>query len=273
MKTFLSLLFIAGLTTLAHAAPYIVYTGVAYGSDFGAPGAVKKTTYLYLVTDIAHSSSFALMQVDTTTTKPQTIYTINSRPSASPTTEETNNNFIGGITATNGRSGIGTFSYGSDTVLSNNTFISHAYSTGPLTLRSTTLVPARKALTVNLKLNGAPNGTASFLATPAVTSGANAFAATMSGTYFNYEIGSGGPLANVSTKSTFTLTQNALLTMYANIGGGYTTGTGATLTTTAIQPIPASTAAAYSTWLNVFALQNKFTAPVPGNTEAFGTLQ
>ena len=268
VKIFLSLIFIAGLASLAPAAPYIVYSGEGIGGDFSSSGAAKKATLLYLITDVADTSSFALMQVNAA----GKVYEVIARPSASPTTEETNNNFLGGITTSSSKSGMAVLSYSSDTTDSNNnTFVAHAYATGPLMMRNATLVMARvKPLTVNLKTNGAAIGTYSFsVLTPAITTGGTAFPISLSGVFFNYEIASDGSLANATTQGNFTLKENPVLTSLANIGGAYTVGKNTAAVLPVTIPNGTSPADVYSAWLAAFAQLNGFSLPGSGNSGDF----
>jgi len=257
MKT-LSLFFLAGLTGLAPAAPYIAYSGDGDGSDFSASGNAKTATVLYVLTDLADTSSFAVLQVDPA----GKTYTVNSRPSSSPTAEETNNNFLGGITTSNAKDGMAVLSFSNETTdASGNTFVAHAYATGALTLRDTTLVdPRRKPLVVKLKSNGTAMGTYTFSTlTPAVTTGDVPFAKSLSGVFFNYEIASDGSLAHARTQGTFALTENGLLTELANIGGGYASGKNSAALLPFSIPSGSTAADAYAAWLAAFAQVNGYT--------------
>jgi len=259
LKTFLPLFLLIGLTTVASASPYIVYSGSVTGSSFSPAGTLKSSDSLYVLTDLSDTSNFAILDVDTA----NNVYTVISRPSDTPPAGEAADNFIGGVVASNGKSGQGVISFSTSvTDGSGNTFVSHAYGTGALTLRPTLLVYARYwPDVVTLSSNGVANGTYTFPAAAEISSGNVAFAKSLSGTVSHVEIGSSGALAHVSTDGTFSLTENARLTALANIGGGLTTH-GDTL---AIMPvaIPNGTSAAdaYAAWLSAFAQANGYSLP------------
>ena len=222
MKTVLSIVLFTGLTSLVSADPFIVYTGTSTSSNITAAGTAKSTTAFYLITDLADTSKFAFAQADTSSK----IYTSISIPTASPTADEANNNFFGGITASNGKSGAGVFSFDqTSTDSSNKTYVTHLYATGALTLKSTVLVPARaKALTVSLKNNGLANGTFTFNPSAAVLSGNVTFPMSLTGTFFSYEIAADGTMPSVGSPAAITLKEDPALTLLANIGGPLTVG-------------------------------------------------
>ena len=248
-----------GFGAVASASPYIVYSGSVTGSSFSPAGALKTSDTLYLLTDLSDTSSFAILDVDTA----NHVYTVISRPSGNPPAGEAADNFLGGIVASNGRSGQGVLSFSTSvTDGDGNMFVSHTYATGALTLRPTSLVNARNwPVVITLRSNGVATGTYTFPTAAAVSSGNVAFAKSLSGTVSNVEIGSSGPLAHVSTSGTFSLTEDVKLTSLANIGGSLTYGRN----TLAIMPVTipngVTAADAYAAWLSAFAQANGYVLP------------
>ena len=267
MKKILLTFWLVGFASIASAAPYLVYSGSSTSSSFTSAGVAKSASTIYLATDLADSSSFAIMQVDSATKD----FTVVARPTANPTDTEAPNNFFGGL-VTSAKAGTGVLRFsGSSTDANGNTYVANAFGTGPLVVDSTTLVPARtKPAVVSLEVNGSH---ASFIytSTSAITSGSTTFPKSISGVITSHEIAAGGGLARISESGTFTLTQNAALTSLANIGGGYTSGKN----TAAILPISIpsgiSAADAYAAWLSAFAQVSGYNGPTSSQS-ATGTL-
>ena len=251
VKKFLSIAIFCFFAIGAQAAPYVVYSGQATGTVFGASGSSNTSTTLYLVTDLADTSSFAILQLNPASK----IYTVVSRPSASPTTEEANHNFFGGLAATTGKTGVGVLSYSDESTDSlGNTFVAHGYATGALTLKSTVLVPARSSLLVDLKTKGVVTGTYLFNQhTPVISSGSATFPMSLTGVFSNHVISSGGALTTASQQGTFTLAENPTLTALANIGGAYNVVNNSYAILPLTIPSGTSAADAYTAWLSAFA--------------------
>lgn len=189
------------------------------------------------------------------------LFTVVSRPTDQPATNEADHNFFGGITTSDGKSGTAIFSYvNQSTDSDNNTYVSQTYLTGPLTLKAMTLVPARtKPLTVALKTNGVNSGSYTFNAlSSAITSGGVAFPLSLSGVSSGHAISGAGGLTKFSQQSTLALRENPAITGLANIGGAYVFGknTVAIPSLTVGDPNPADDFAA---WLYGFALANGYT--------------
>ena len=265
MKKLSPLLAWALLSGLASAAPYIVYSGTITGDNLSASGATNANTLVYLVTDVSDTSNFAVLLVNAVTRD----YSVIARPSDSPATDEATNNFLGSVGA--GTSARAVLSYSIETTdSSSNTTIVRAYATGPLTTRTTQLVPARKSLVVNLKTNRVANGTYTFsAATAAVMSGATPFALSFTGSSHGYVIDSTGALTHATTTGALALRENPALTGLANIGGGY-----AVSWTTEIAVMPVAIASgqsesdAFAAWLSAFAQANGFVVPASNNSSS-----
>ena len=265
MKLLFSLLILAALAGSASAAPYIVYSGSVTTNDSSIGNTRHDTQSIYVVTDLADTSSFAVLLADHAD---MTDFQVNSFPSASPTTYESNNNFFGGIVESNGKSGEGVFSLDEQEGSTSQGIysVTRLYATGGLSLKSVNLVPARtKALTVSLKANGVANGTVTFSTlSPAITSGDIPFPMSLSGTVYSYYTSNGTDLQYTTTGTAVTLKEDAQLTAAANIGGGYTFGR----SVVALQPIDPTSAATpqevFAAWLNSFALSIGYYVYNPG---------
>jgi hypothetical protein len=259
MKFISSLIFALLTAGMAQASPYVVYLGSATGSTSSASGSTRTSDAVYLLTDMADTSNFAILQIDAT----DGVYTVISRPSDVPPAGEATDNFFGGILAANGKGGMGVLSYGTTTTdSSSNTYVATAYATGALTTSTSQLVAARaKPLAITLKTSGAVTGTYTFNPSTALSTGGNAYPKSLTGTYTNYEITSSGALAHVSTGGTISFSLNPTLTTLANIGGGYTSGKN----TAAIMPVsvPGGTSEgdAFASWLSAFAQANGYSLP------------
>jgi len=251
MKAFISLVFLVLVTNVAPAAPYIVYSGSIVGSNLSSSGSTNSDTVVYLVTDIADTSNFAVLLVSPSTK----VFSVISWPTDSPTTEEANNNFLG--SAGTGKAARAILCYSNEvTDSNNNTTVVRAYGTGVLTTKNTVLVAARRIpVVVGLKTNRVAEGTYTFSTlSPALTSGDVPFAPEITGTALGYVIDSASSLANATTPGVLSLKINPTLTEIANIGGGYEVNP---TTVAAIMPftVPSgeSVGDAYSAWLTAFA--------------------
>jgi autotransporter-associated beta strand protein len=249
----------AGFLT-ASAAPYIVYSGTVTTGSFSALGTTKATTTVYLLTDLADTSDFAILQTNAT----NHYYMVVGRPSDNPPAGEANTNFFGGVVASTGKAGMAAFSFkDSYTDGNGNIFVAKAYATGALTLSPTSLVPARpRPVNVTLKTDGTVLGVYQFTApTSAITSGANACPKSISGTLSNYVIGSPGSLASFSTTGSFSLSIDPTMTALANIGGGFISGRNSAAILPVVVPDGTTAADDFVAWLSSYAEVGGFGQP------------
>jgi hypothetical protein len=252
--------FLASLSTVATAAPYVVYSGVGGGTSFNATGPAAGATYLYLIVDAADTSNYAMMQVNAATR----VGYIDGYPLTNPTTEQANTNFFGGISSTNGKGGVAVFTSSSETTDANsNTFIARAYGTGPLYMKALTLVaPRPRPLIVPVRTNGV-FGTPFTFSTPtaAITLPAGSIPGEISGVIFDYGIAVDGSITQATTSGAFLLKENSLLTADANIGGGFIFGKNSG----ALLPVTVSSdntvTSALVAWLFTFGEDYGFTLP------------
>jgi hypothetical protein len=260
MKLPISLIALTLAATCAPAAPYLVYTGSDYAYSFPSIDNTATEQQLYLVTDLADTSTFAILEINRLTGT----YTILARPFASPTTEETNNNFFGSVPATGGRAG-GTaiLAFGDDTVDgSGTTTVSHAYGTGPLTTSTLRLVPARtRTLTVTERTDGQVVDTVTFPPSAAITTAGTPLATNVSGALFSYRIASDGTLPQATAPGNFGIGLSAFYTQLANIGGALQAGRNVY----AVQPVTVTTTEedAFTTFLTNLATDFGVTVASP----------
>jgi hypothetical protein len=224
MRNFLAVAILAVASSLASAAPYLVYSGKITGSNFFnvnnfGPGAVNASTLVYLLTDLADTSNFAVLLVNASDKE----YTVLARPSDSPTVEEGSNNFLGSV------GGTAILSYSGEN--DNSTYdgsggggtVTRGYATGSVTTRSTHLVAARtKPLVVILSdysVNGHSDTFVFSKLSRAIESGGLPFAEKLSGFASGYSIDSSGNLT-ATTPAVLSLAIDSRLTALANIGGG-----------------------------------------------------
>jgi hypothetical protein len=254
MKNFLSLAILAFLTQVASAAPYLLYSGTIKGSNVSASGSTTANTLVYLLTDLADTSEFAVLLVDGASGQ----YSVLARPSDSATAEEANNNFL----ASTGNSAV--FCYSGEVTDANNvTTVIRGYGSGALTTRNTVLAaPRRTPLVVRLKTNRVPVGTYTFpVAATAVATGSAPFTKSITGFASGYVLSSAGDLANATTPGALNLTLNPALTADANIGGGYAPNTS---NEAAIMPVSVtsvtSAADAFAAWIAAFAQASGYTS-------------
>lgn len=243
LSTLFGWLLLAGV---ASAAPYIVYSGSITGSNYSANGAANASVLLYLVTDVADTSNFAVLIVDPV----HKTYSVIGRPSDSPASDEGLNNFLGSV----GTRAVLSYSI-QTTDSSNNTYISRAYATGPLSTRSAVLAAARKSLLVHIKTNRVANGTYTFgTPTAAVTTGDLPYATTLAGSASGYVIDSGGSLVHATTSGNLSLRLNPVITGLANVGGGFAVSLA---TEIAVMPVSVadgqSESDAFVAWFSAFA--------------------
>ncbi len=197
------------LAGVASAAPYIVYSGSTQETVVTPSGSALKTFEVYLITDLADTTSYGILQFDAVTRQGEiTIY-----PIANPTSVEANLNLFGSVDAAGGIGGTAVLGIGDITTdSSSNTYVSHSYATGLLTTQSTLLVPART--------NTLTTGTLTFPPSTAIYSGDQPFAQTFQGTTLSYTISSTGSLTQATGQGLFSLQIDPFLTPAANIGAG-----------------------------------------------------
>ena len=241
------------LTSVASAAPYLVYSGMISGANYSFSKTTNAATKIFILTDLSNSANFAVMLVDTTGH-----YSTLSRPSDSPTTEEANNNFF----ASTGTEAIVCYS-DEVTNSSNVTTVIRGYGTGVLGTRTIQLAAARpKPLVVELRTNRVPQGSYTFSNTgPSITSGILPYAKAIAGTASGYVISAGGDLTTATSPGTVSLGLNLDLTGLANIGGAYApniSNVSAVLPVTI--PNGTSISDAFAAWLAAFAQANGYTA-------------
>ena len=261
MKPFLFLILLLLVTDLATAAPYVVYSGSSFNGSLTSSGTTRTSYSLVLIVDAGDTSNYALLQVNTSTKAG----TISGYPIANATSEQSNENFFGGITASNARNGsLAIFTSGSSTVdSSNNTYLTRSYGTGSLNPRSFVLVAARKKpLVVSVRNNGVVGTPVTYPASVAISLDALTAPYGISGVVFDYTIASTGSLTQAATSGNFSFNENAALTTLANIGGGYSVGRN----TFAIDPVTVAddgtVTDALTDWLTTFATDNNYSVPV-----------
>lgn len=252
MKSILSLLILAGMTASLCAAPYIVYTGTGTTSVITQNGTTKVPVSYYVLADVADTSNFAVLQINNSTHT----YSILARPLLNPAADEAINNFFGGITAADGKSGIAALRFATETTdYQGNVSISRAYATGPLSLKPVTLVAARaNPVVVTPKGKGTSGSTAvTFAASPALTSGNLAIPMSLKGNLIAYDLPAAGGISLATQPSPFSVTEQPGLTTVVNIGGPYTVnGSTFPMNPVDLTGTP-SESSAFAVWLMNFA--------------------